>query len=609
MTLRVAVDFGTSSTCVAISVAGREPQVVAVDGPPLMSSAVYAAADGTLFVGQEADRQAAIDPSRYEPHPKRRIDETELLLGASVLQVRDVVRAVLSRAVGEARRVGRRRAGRPARADPSRGLGRRSARGCCARPATGSPRGSCSCPSRWPPPCSTPRASRRRAARRPARSPCSTSAAAPSTSASCVPAARPAPASRCWPPGATRLRRRRHRPAAARARRLARVRHRRGGLARPRRGPGAGRPPPAAGDPPGRARRQGDAVPPHLHRRADAAAVPGRARHPGRPGAAHRRPARPGRRAHRCPPSARPGSRPPTSPGSSWSAGPAGSRWCPSWCTSAAGSCRPRWTSPRPWWRGARCGRSPAPARAPACWRPAAAGDVTTGGRGRGRSSRCRPRRRCRAAAAHARRVSASPEHGPRALLLVAGGRRARRGRRDRAGHRAAATTSSGRRATRTHTSSDRRGPADRPVRVPVHAAGGTGCRPAATPSQLRTEVKPADGAGRRRPGPGPADPALVRQRRRPGPRGGQAAWPSSRRGRRLLRLRRARVLRGPRRHPLPAGAAEQGRHGRLVRRVPGQHPGQRRLPARERRRGGREVVAAPGDHCAHADHRSVLAS
>jgi molecular chaperone DnaK len=105
MTLRVAVDFGTSSTCVAVSVFGREPQVVAVDGHPLMSSAVYAAPDGTLFVGQEADRQAAVDPSRYEPHPKRRIDEAELLLGSTVLPVRDVFRAVLNRAVREARRV------------------------------------------------------------------------------------------------------------------------------------------------------------------------------------------------------------------------------------------------------------------------------------------------------------------------------------------------------------------------------------------------------------------------------------------------------------------------------------------------------------------------
>jgi type VII secretion-associated protein (TIGR03931 family) len=105
MSLHVAVDFGTSSTCVAMSLHGREPQVVVVDGQPIVPSAVFAAADGTLFVGQEAERQAAVDPSRYEPHPKRRIDEGELLLGTSVLPVVDVVRAVLTRAVDEARRV------------------------------------------------------------------------------------------------------------------------------------------------------------------------------------------------------------------------------------------------------------------------------------------------------------------------------------------------------------------------------------------------------------------------------------------------------------------------------------------------------------------------
>ncbi|SFW45903.1 type VII secretion-associated protein [Amycolatopsis australiensis] len=105
MTVRVAVDFGTSSTCVVASVNGRDPQVVVIDGQPLMSSAVYVAADGTLFVGQEAERQAAVDPSRYEPNPKRRIDEGELLLGENVLRVTDVVHAVLARAVAEARRL------------------------------------------------------------------------------------------------------------------------------------------------------------------------------------------------------------------------------------------------------------------------------------------------------------------------------------------------------------------------------------------------------------------------------------------------------------------------------------------------------------------------
>jgi molecular chaperone DnaK len=103
--LRVAVDFGTTSTCAAASVDGRAPQVVVVDGAPLVPSAVYVTADGTLFVGHEADRQAAMDPSRYEPHPKRRIDEAELLLGNTVLPVIGVVRAVLRRVLQEARRL------------------------------------------------------------------------------------------------------------------------------------------------------------------------------------------------------------------------------------------------------------------------------------------------------------------------------------------------------------------------------------------------------------------------------------------------------------------------------------------------------------------------
>jgi molecular chaperone DnaK len=101
--LHVAVDFGTSSTCTVVSVDGRPPQVVVVDGAPLIPSAVYVTADGTLFVGHEAERQAAMDPSRYEPHPKRRIDEPELLLGDAVLPVVGVIRAVLRRALQEAR--------------------------------------------------------------------------------------------------------------------------------------------------------------------------------------------------------------------------------------------------------------------------------------------------------------------------------------------------------------------------------------------------------------------------------------------------------------------------------------------------------------------------
>ncbi|GAA4000509.1 hypothetical protein GCM10022247_21190 [Allokutzneria multivorans] len=88
-----------------MSVDGAEPSVVLVDGSPLVPSAVFVAVDGTVFVGREAERQAAIDPARFEPHPKRRMDEGELLLGNVVVPVARVVTAVLARMVAEARRI------------------------------------------------------------------------------------------------------------------------------------------------------------------------------------------------------------------------------------------------------------------------------------------------------------------------------------------------------------------------------------------------------------------------------------------------------------------------------------------------------------------------
>src|SRR3712207_6430095 len=46
--LRVAVDFGTSSTAAGVSLRGGPPQVVVIDGAPLMPSAVYAAPEALV---------------------------------------------------------------------------------------------------------------------------------------------------------------------------------------------------------------------------------------------------------------------------------------------------------------------------------------------------------------------------------------------------------------------------------------------------------------------------------------------------------------------------------------------------------------------------------
>ncbi|MGI9093200.1 MAG: Hsp70 family protein [Mycobacteriales bacterium] len=106
----LAVDFGTSNTVAAIGIDGGAPRLVAIDGSPLMPSSVYRTDDGMLAVGRDADRQARIDPSRYEANPKRRIDDGEVMLGDVVVSLVGIVAAVLGRVGTE---VTRQLSGRP----------------------------------------------------------------------------------------------------------------------------------------------------------------------------------------------------------------------------------------------------------------------------------------------------------------------------------------------------------------------------------------------------------------------------------------------------------------------------------------------------------------
>jgi hypothetical protein len=80
-------------------------QPLLFDASFLLPSAVYAETDGRLLVGRDAERSARLDPTRFEPNPKRRIDDGEVLLGTREYQVADLVAAVLRRAGDEAARV------------------------------------------------------------------------------------------------------------------------------------------------------------------------------------------------------------------------------------------------------------------------------------------------------------------------------------------------------------------------------------------------------------------------------------------------------------------------------------------------------------------------
>jgi len=100
----LSVDLGTSNTVAVLSAHGRPPRVVEVDGSATMPSALFAADDGNLVVGRDAERRARLDPARFEPNPKRRVDEGTLLLGDVVVPVTEALSAVLRRVADETSR-------------------------------------------------------------------------------------------------------------------------------------------------------------------------------------------------------------------------------------------------------------------------------------------------------------------------------------------------------------------------------------------------------------------------------------------------------------------------------------------------------------------------
>jgi hypothetical protein len=103
---RLGIDFGTSSTVAMVAwPGGGRARPLLFDGMSMLPSAVCRQPSGELLVGGDALRTATAFPDRFEPHPKRRIDDGVLLLGTAEVSVVDVFAAVLRRVVDEARRV------------------------------------------------------------------------------------------------------------------------------------------------------------------------------------------------------------------------------------------------------------------------------------------------------------------------------------------------------------------------------------------------------------------------------------------------------------------------------------------------------------------------
>jgi molecular chaperone DnaK len=97
----LGVDFGTSNTVAVARWPDGRARPILVDGSPLLPSAVYAEPGGALAVGRDAVHSARLDPARFEPNPKRRIDDGLVLLGDHEFEVVDLIAGVLARVAEE----------------------------------------------------------------------------------------------------------------------------------------------------------------------------------------------------------------------------------------------------------------------------------------------------------------------------------------------------------------------------------------------------------------------------------------------------------------------------------------------------------------------------
>lgn len=101
----MGVDFGTSNTVAMLGWPDGRARPVLFDGAPILPSAIFADQSGELLVGRDAVVAALSYPERFEPYPKRRIDDGMLLLGDVATPIGDAIAAVLRRVVVETQRV------------------------------------------------------------------------------------------------------------------------------------------------------------------------------------------------------------------------------------------------------------------------------------------------------------------------------------------------------------------------------------------------------------------------------------------------------------------------------------------------------------------------
>src|SRR5262249_7498423 len=98
---QLVIDLGTCHTVAVVRRDGQAPRPLLFDGSPLMPSGVYRDESGALSVGRDAERLSQLDPTRFEPYPKRGGADGAVLLGDAAAPVVALLAARLRRGVAE----------------------------------------------------------------------------------------------------------------------------------------------------------------------------------------------------------------------------------------------------------------------------------------------------------------------------------------------------------------------------------------------------------------------------------------------------------------------------------------------------------------------------
>src|SRR5688572_22997251 len=102
---RLGIDFGTSNTVAVLRWPDGHSKPLLFDGSPLLPSAVYVDMTGAVLTGRDAVHSARLQPHRFEPYPKRRLEDGMVWLADREMPVVELVANVLRRVATEAQRV------------------------------------------------------------------------------------------------------------------------------------------------------------------------------------------------------------------------------------------------------------------------------------------------------------------------------------------------------------------------------------------------------------------------------------------------------------------------------------------------------------------------